>query len=216
MSNTNTFDPGPGKHVLFFGDPMCSWCWGFAPELKHIIKALKGRAKLHMVMGGLRPGTCQPWDPDLRTNIRHHWQDVEAATGQPFDYARFNDADFIYDTEPACRAVVTVRTLDPEAAPVFYEALQKAFYADGRDITQPATLTKIAATCGVDSESFAHDFAQPHMQDLTANDFSRSRTFSVSGFPTVICIHDGSSTLLAHGYRPYSTLKSPLEEWLNA
>ncbi|MDH5772563.1 MAG: hypothetical protein OEY84_05455, partial [Rhodospirillaceae bacterium] len=29
--NEKSFEPGPGKHILLFADPMCSWCWGFQP-----------------------------------------------------------------------------------------------------------------------------------------------------------------------------------------
>ena len=41
------------KEILYFGDPMCSWCWGFAPVLKSIYEDFKADAPLSIVVGGL-------------------------------------------------------------------------------------------------------------------------------------------------------------------
>ena len=152
-------DPGPGKHVLYFGDPMCSWCWGFTPELSRIVEALDGRAQFHMVMGGLRPGTQGAWDQEMRDYIRHHWEDVAAKTGQPFDYARFDDDSFVYDTEPSCRALVTARTLNPDITLSMYEALQRGFYAEGLNVADATVLADIAQKQGLDRAAFESFFA---------------------------------------------------------
>ena len=210
------FDPGPGKHVLYFGDPMCSWCWGFAPELRQLAAALKGRAQLHIIMGGLRPGTTETWDSEMRDYIRHHWEEVAAKTGQPFDYARFDDETFVYDTAPACRALITVRTLKPDASLAMYEALQRGFYAEGLDLGNATTLVEIAASCGVDAQAFAQHFIAPETAALTTHDFHRTRAFGVTGFPSLVCADDGQYAVLSLGYRTFSTMQPILEEWLNA
>lgn len=208
--------PGPGKHVLYFGDPMCSWCWGFAPELARIKDAIEGRAQLHIIMGGLRPGTADPWDQEMRDYIRHHWEEVAAKTGQPFDYARFDDENFIYDTEPPCRALVTVRSLKPDATLAMYEALQRGFYAEGLNLNDPASLEDLAQRCGVERAAFAQNFASPESRALTTTDFKRTRAFGVTGFPSLVCAEDGQYAVLSLGYQTYSAMQAILDEWLNA
>lgn len=211
-----SFAPGPGKHVLYFGDPMCSWCWGFAPELRHIIETLQGRAQFHLVMGGLRPGTLEPWDSAMRRDIRHHWQDVQARTGQAVDFARLDDVTFVCDTEPACRALVVVRTLAPQWAMSFYESLQRGFYAEALDITQPQVLADLAQKHGLNRETFSALFNAPEARAQVAHDFNRTRAFGVSGFPTVVCADNGQYAFLTLGYRPFSAMADLLQEWLNA
>jgi len=44
-------------HLLYVADPMCSWCWGFAPVIADICAAFGDRLPVRPVMGGLRPGT---------------------------------------------------------------------------------------------------------------------------------------------------------------
>lgn len=210
------FDPGPGKHVLYFGDPMCSWCWGFAPELARIADAIKGRAQLHIVMGGLRPGTAEAWDQEMRDYIRHHWEDVATKTGQPFDYARFDDENFVYDTEPSCRALVTVRSLKPAATLAMYEALQRGFYAEGLNLGDAATLEGLAQQCGVDRAAFAEMFTATETRAQTVADFKRSRAFGVTGFPSLVCAEDGQYAVLSLGYRTFASMQMILDEWLNA
>ena len=210
------FEPGPGKHVLYFGDPMCSWCWGFTPELERIHEALKGRAEFHLVMGGLRPGTVETWDQEMRDYIRSHWQDVAAKTGQPFDYVRFDDESFVYDTEPACRALVVARTLNPDAALGMYEALQRGFYAEGLNIADATVLADIAAAQGLERAAFQTLFASDAARKMVAFDFNRSRAFGVTGFPSVLCADDGQFAFLTLGYRPFAAMAPLLEEWLNA
>ncbi len=68
--------------------------------------------------------------------MRGAWTRVGAATGQPFDMAFFDRASFTYDTEPACRAVVTARRLMPRMALPFKARISRAFYAENRDMTR--------------------------------------------------------------------------------
>ncbi|MEL7304072.1 MAG: hypothetical protein AAGJ53_10305 [Pseudomonadota bacterium] len=46
-------------HFVYFGDPMCSWCYGFAPTMKAVADHFAGRVPLRVVLGGLRAGNTQ-------------------------------------------------------------------------------------------------------------------------------------------------------------
>lgn len=210
-----SFEPGPGKHILLFADPMCSWCWGFQPELKKLVAGLNGLAQLHVVMGGLRPGTNETWKGEMQTYIHHHWQEVEKKTGQPFDYSRMSDDSFIYDTEPSCRAVVCARELSPELGLTVYHNLQREFYAGGKDITATDVIADIVAASGVDKEKFLKLFTTQAARELVAHDFNRTRAFGVKGFPSIVCADDGQYAFLTLGYRPYANMQSDLAAWLN-
>ena len=139
--------------LVYFGDPLCSWCYGFGPELARVLDR-HPQARLDLVMGGLRPFNREPLSEPFRDMLRGHWVHVAAATGLPFTDAALETPGFTYDTEPACRAVVTVRNLDSAAALGYLEAVQSAFYRDGRDATRAEVLADVAAECGLDRETF--------------------------------------------------------------
>lgn len=211
-----SFEAGPGKHILVFADPMCSWCWGFQPELKKISDALNERAAMEVVMGGLRPGTTESWKGEMQTYVHHHWQEVEKKTGQPFDYSRMEDDDFIYDTEPSCRAVVCARELEPSLGMKVYHDLQQAFYAGGKDITKESVITEIVVAAGIDKEKFLTLFTSSQSRDLVMHDFKRTRAFGVKGFPSIVCADDGQYAFLTLGYRPFDAMGPDLEAWLES
>lgn len=208
------------KTILVFADPMCSWCWGFAPVLEEITDAAKGSARLELVMGGLRPGTREPWDARMRDDIAGHWRHVHQQTGQPFDFSRFDDHAFVYDTLPACRAVTVVRALAPEHTPereiAYFTAVQKAFYASGRDVTKNTVLADIAEQSGYPRDAFLALQQDPETLRRTAHDFEKTRTYGVGGFPAVLCAENGQYGFLTLGYRPFTALAPLLDEWLAA
>jgi putative protein-disulfide isomerase len=94
--------------LLYVMDPMCSWCWGFAPVAKALVEQAQGPGVAPaLVPGGLRTGGSA-LEADHAAYILEHWQAVTEATGQPFRDGALPDG-FVYDTEPACRALVTAR-----------------------------------------------------------------------------------------------------------
>src|SRR5438046_3726950 len=95
--------------LVNFADPMCSWCYGFGPQLTHVLthETLAQPVTLDLVMGGLRAYNTVVMDEASKAVLRSHWLQVGERTGLAFDDAAMRAEGFVYDTEPACRAVVT-------------------------------------------------------------------------------------------------------------
>ena len=106
-------------HLIYFSDPMCSWCYGFSPVIEKI-RASFGRAlPIRIIMGGLRPGAETPMTEEAKLEVGEHWVHVHEATGLPFNGAGMSAPGFIYDTDPAARAVVVARRDGEEMAAQF-------------------------------------------------------------------------------------------------
>ena len=200
--------------LLYVMDPMCSWCWGFAP-LVQALAAQAGAAgvPLQLVLGGLRRERAA-LDPAMRVRILSHWQAVNASTGQLFN---FNDAlpeGFVYDTEPACRALVTARGLDEQSVWPLLELIQEAFYAEGRDVTRAQVLVELAERAGIPRIEFAAAFDSVEAAEATAADFTWVQDLGISGFPTLLAERDGRLALLTNGYQPLEALAPLLGRWL--
>jgi len=202
------------KRILFFADPMCSWCWGFSPVIRAISESFGDQAPIRLVVGGLRAGETRAMDDKSKAYVRHHWEQVQESTGQPFSYDFFDRDGFVYDTEPACRAAVTVRSAKPEATLDYFEAVQRAFYVDGTDTTDADALAQCAESVGVEPDVFTTLFQTPEIVSATRADFSLSHSLGVPGFPTVVVANGQELALLTSGYVPFEALKPPLEAWL--
>jgi putative protein-disulfide isomerase len=200
--------------LWYFADPMCSWCWGFAPVIDAIRAAYSERLKVALSLGGLRPGTREPMTPELRAEILHHWHAVQGMTGQPFAFEGALPAGFVYDTEPPSRAVIAVAGLDAAAVFPYFESVQEAFYAQGQDVTQAPTLAALAERRGLDPARFLERFDSEETRKTTHKHFAAARQAGVRGFPTVILQNASGGTLLTRGYQPFEELRPVIDAWL--
>jgi putative protein-disulfide isomerase len=203
------------SRLLYVMDPMCSWCWGFAPVAQALIaQAERAGVKTHLLMGGLRTGNGAALEPATRAYILEHWQAVHEATGQPFDRRDPLPEGFVYDTEPACRAVATVRSLDPDSAWPMVQRIQQGFYAQGRDVTRAEVLVELAEAAGVPRIEFAGAYDTQAMHEATARDFAWVKDLGIAGFPTLLAEREGQLALLTNGYQPLEPLAALLGRWL--
>lgn len=198
-------------NLRYFADPLCSWCYGFGPELAKLLAARPG-TPVTLVMGGLRPFNRERMSPAFRTMLREHWHHVSTASGLPFSQAVLDRDDFVYDTEPACRAVVTARQLFPAQALPMLKSIQAAFYRDGRNATQPAVLADIAAENGYDRATFLAAMESEPMRLATRADFAATQSLGVSGFPTVAASRGEQLYLVTSGYVTHDVLEYRLVE----
>ena len=197
--------------LLYFADPMCSWCYGFGPELRQVLAA-RPDLELELVMGGLRPFNRERPTDAFLSMLREHWDHVARASGLPFDAAALRREGFVYDTEPACRAVVTARQVDASLALGLMKAIQSAFYRDARDVTRADVLADVAAENGYDRAAFLELLESPAMRGQTKQDFATAQSIGVSGFPTLGVSHGPQLYLVTSGYVTEDVLEYRLEE----
>ena len=184
---------------LYFADPLCSWCYGFGPEIARFIERRPGD-RLDLVMGGLRAGNRDTMSNAFRDMLRGHWRHVAQASGLPFSEAILDREDFIYDTEPPCRGVVTARNIEPSRAFAYFKSVQDAFYRDGREVTRSLVLADIAAEAGYDRAEFLGALESVEMREATRNDFAMAQALGVGGFPTLAAAQGPQLYLVTSGY----------------
>ena len=202
-------------NLIYIGDPMCSWCYGFGKPIDTLLADPLDAAPLQLalIMGGLRPFTTEPMAPGKADEIFGHWHHVAEASGQPFSKApntALHIPGFVYDTEPASRATVTVRSLWPAHVWRYFKAVQHAFYAEAKNVTQAEVLADVAEQLGLPRADFAKAFASQEMRDLTTKDFAQSQAWGIRGFPTLVAEHGDQLHLVGSGYMPIDALRERL------
>ncbi|HHX34958.1 MAG TPA: DsbA family protein [Gammaproteobacteria bacterium] len=202
--------------LIYIVDPMCSWCWGFNPVMQQLHQqAQMAGVNVTLRVGGLRTGEQAVLDEQKRTYILQHWRAVAQATGQPFNFTEALPSGFLYDTEPACRALMVARELDETRLFKFLDSMQRAFYQDAQDITQAHILRDLAVQAGYASEAFCQAFDAPQSYAATQAEFAWVKNLAVSGFPTVLAQHQQQYALLTNGYQPYAALEPLLSRWIS-
>jgi putative protein-disulfide isomerase len=208
--------------LVYVGDPMCSWCYGFGVPLQQVLTQLPG-VPLALVLGGLRAYNQEIMLDALKDTLHHHWEEVAKRSGKPFGNGQFDREGYIYDTEPACRAVVTIRTLAAEHTLAMYHAIQHAFYALGRDITQTSVLADVWQTLvdsqlggkvdiDLDRDTFMEAFNSDNIKTQTRNDFAMVQQWGIRGFPALIAVVNGEARLVANGYMEANELLERVQQ----
>lgn len=206
--------------IVYVGDPMCSWCWGFAPALQALREAgAKRGLPFEIVLGGLRAGGADEWTAEFRQFLRHHWQEVAQRSHQPFSFDLLDRPQFAYDTEPACRAVVALRQIlaKNHRLPELYDCfhtIQARFYVDNQDPSELVFYESICTKHHVDFDEFSNLFQQDAIKKATIADFALCRRWQVRAFPTVLLRQNGQMRVLSAGFCPTPQLLNALSaQW---
>ena len=190
------------EKIIYVADPMCSWCWGFSPQIRQLRASLADKVEFSLIMGGLRDG--HEWDDDFRKYLAENWKKVSTLTGQPFSTRLFEKRAFNYTTEPACRAVVTVRDIDEASAFEAFFTLQHAFYTEGKDITREDVIETLLAPLNI--QGFADTYGSASIRELTRQDKNRARLYGATSFPSLVILDDQGHLSVIRGYRTFEEL----------
>jgi putative protein-disulfide isomerase len=202
------------KEIIYVGDPMCSWCWGFAPVVQALQQHFAGTADVRLILGGLRPASrSEPFDQSLKRTVRPHWERVASLTGQPFNFELFDREGLVFDTERPSRAVAFARQANPALALPVFCAIEAAFFRDAIDVTQPAALAPLLAGEGLDADRFLAEFDEPDLVQRTRADFTMAGRLGAESFPTVILRKRDQLAPLTVGYSPAELLLPAAEKF---
>ncbi len=185
--------------LIYVGDPMCSWCYGIAPEWQKLKADYKDKVQIDYVMGGLRPYFDKPIS-EMKDFLADHWKHVHEASGQEFSYGILDRSDLNYDTEPPSRAVVVIKELKPDAVGDFFVEIQKLFYVQNKDMNQSESYHGILNTMGIATDAFDNMFHTKEIKEATKAEFDNAKLLGVTSFPTVLLQIGDEQYIVTQGY----------------
>lgn len=200
--------------LIFVADPMCSWCYGFGKELTALMRAYT-ELPLEIRVGGVRAGDTSIMTEEMKLFRLSHWARVETVSGLKFNRQAFAAMEnFVYDTEPACRAIVTAREMAPgiDLLSVF-RRVQEAFYAQGLNTTEGEILAVVTAKAmtevgvNVSAEQFLEHWSSTNTKRHTQEEFLEVRSWGVNSFPALILESNGQLSSVVPGYATAVELK---------
>ena len=186
-------------NLIYITDAMCSWCYGFSPEVTKVREHFGNRLTFQLQNGGLRPGNLDTM-AKMGDTMKRHWNHVEQASGRKFNYDIIQDHSFVYDTEPASRAVVTMRELSAKHEYTFFNMIQEAFYLGNKNTNELATYIELVKKLELDTDKFTELFESEEMKLTTIKDFEATKRLGVQGFPALLMVDGENYYMIAKGY----------------
>jgi putative protein-disulfide isomerase len=198
--------PYAATTLHYVADPMCSWCWGFAPVLAALEPRLAPHVSLQLVLGGLAPDDETPMPDATRASVQAAWEAVAERTGARFNHDFWTRCAPRRSTWPACRAVLAAGH-DGRA---MFAAIQRAYYLEARNPSDTATLIELAGELGLDPDDFAGRLASAETQRALERDFALRDTLAVHSFPGLVASTGDELRPVTRGWVDEATLTTAL------
>jgi putative protein-disulfide isomerase len=192
--------------LYYFGDPMCSWCWGFRPVLEQVEREYPELQRV-TVMGGLRGGAEEPMGDMLAEMIQTGWNRIHEATGQPFNWDLWKNHRPLATTWPACRAVLAARLTDPALEWPMMVGLFKAYFTQALDPSRVDTQVDVAADIGLAPEAFRRMLGSAEVEHALQEDLRLTKRYGITGFPSVVLTLGTDHYLVSPGYQPIESIR---------
>jgi len=174
--------------VLFYvHDPMCSWCWGFAPVLHDLLRELPDSVRVTRLLGGLAPDTDAPMPDTMRQTIEATWHRIqEKIPGTEFNFDFWTLCQPRRSTWPACRAVLAARQQGEANDVRMTQAVQLAYYTQARNPSDDETLVALADELDLDATAFAAALSSEPVQQQLLAEIALSRQLQATSFPGLV------------------------------
>jgi len=205
--------------IYYVVDPMCSWCWGFAPVWREFVSEIPESATLVDLMGGLAPDNEAPMDSVMRQYVQDAWGAVKARTGADFNLEFWDKCEPKRSTYPACRAVIAAGEQASGARSLMYDAIQRAYFLEARNPSDAEALECVAGEIGLDRKQFTEDLGSDHINRIFQLELESVAKLGVSGFPTIVVKRESPGELarydlLTAGFSDIDVLRDRLSRLL--
>jgi len=205
--------------IYYVVDPMCSWCWGFAPVWREFVSEIPESVAVVDLMGGLAPDNEAPMDSAMRQYVQDAWGAVKARTGAEFNFEFWNKCEPKRSTYPACRAVIAAGEQASGARSLMYDAIQRAYFLEARNPSDAEALECVAGEIGLDRKQFTEDLGSDHINRILQLELESVAKLGVSGFPTMVVKRESPGEparydLLTAGFSDIDVLRDRLSRLL--
>lgn len=176
------------NHTLYYiHDPMCSWCYAFAPVLAQLQQGLPQSVTVERLLGGLAPDNDVPMDPAMRERLEATWHRIETNVPDThFNFDFWRNCTPYRSTYPSCRAVIAAMQQGAEYDEKMTKAIQQAYYQQERNPSLIETLVNIAGEIGLDRERFEQALSSDEVEQELQRQIGFAREIGAESYPALI------------------------------
>lgn len=199
---------------LYVMDPMCSWCWAFAPVIDQLHNTYPD-IPFDTVMGGLAPDSDAPMPQDLQQMISATWRRIEQQTGTRFNHAFWQNCTPRRSTYPACRAVISAEQLKAGSSKAMIRAIQHAYYLQAQNPSDADTLIQLAEDLGLDRAVFTEQLYSEETEQLLQKHLRLAAQIGANGFPSLYLTTDDNKLMpLSLGYSDWIQVQKNIDRYI--
>ncbi|RDX35647.1 DsbA family protein [Kangiella sp. HD9-110m-PIT-SAG07] len=203
--------------LFYFHDPMCSWCWGFAPTWQRlqdrINSELNHKLKIEYILGGLAPDSDEPMPLELQQTLQSYWRRIEQMLGTEFNHDFWAKCQPRRSTYPACRAVIAAGKQGKEKAMI--RAIQEAYYLKAKNPSDYSTHVDLAQNINLNEKAFAQDIHSDKTNEELHRQIQLHRSLPSNGFPSLVIEYEKGHIPIPVDYKHVEPMFDRIKSALN-
>ncbi|WP_229842309.1 DsbA family protein [Streptomyces tanashiensis] len=169
-------------------DVYCPWCYGFGPTLRAFAGDNAHRIRLSAVPAGLYTGVrVRPVAayPDLSAERDRIARLTGVTFGAGYERALARGTS-VLDSTAAAAGLIALREQPGVSALDAAEAVQRAWFSDGRSLSGVEVFRDIAGELGADADAVAAAYVSPAARMQALSGFRALRRMHVTSYPTLL------------------------------
>ncbi|MDX3636833.1 DsbA family protein [Streptomyces europaeiscabiei] len=169
-------------------DAYCAWCYGFGPTLRTFAEDNAHRIRIGVVSAGLYTGaralpvSAYPHLSAERGNIAR-LTGVAFGTGHDRALSR---GTTVLDSAASAAGLAALRDQPGISELDAAEAMQRAWFVDGRSLSDAEVYRDIAGELGLDADAVTAAYSAPAGRVKARADFRALRRLRVRSYPTLL------------------------------
>lgn len=192
------------KPILYYiYDPMCSWCWGYAPIWKKLKSALAEQCEIRFIVGGLAPDSDELMTAEMQDFLQKTWRTIETKLGTTFNFDFWHKCHPRRSTYPACRAMLMAREQKKE--PQMLAAIQQAYYLQAKNPSDISVLVQAAEVAGLDCDNFEQNITNEALNERLLDEIHFAHSLPIKGFPSLVIEHQEKQLAINIDYLNWQT-----------
>jgi len=190
------------KAILYYVyDPMCSWCWGYAPTWHQLKNELTQHIDIVYGVGGLAEDSSTIMTDEMQVFLQQTWQKISQQLGTQFNYDFWQHCQPRRSTFPACRAVLVARHYGKELE--MLTAIQQAYYLQARNPSDIDTLQALAVDIGLDENDFLQQMGSQQIEQRLQSEIVKMSAMPINGFPSLVLVKNQTYTAIPIDYKDW-------------
>lgn len=200
------------KKLYYILDPMCSWCYAFAPTFGKLVNSLENNIKIVYVMGGLAPHSEELMPEDMQSMLQSVWKKIELDVGTQFNFNFWTKCKPRRSTYLACQACIAARKQNKEEQMI--KAIQEQYYQKAANPSDKSTLEIAAKNIKLNMKKFSEDLESLETIKIFEEDLNLRRSLHVNGFPSLILENDEKYFPITIHFKNHEIILKQIEMYL--
>ena len=166
--------------LYYVYDPMCSWCWGYAPTWQLLRQNIEQYVNVRYCVGGLAPDSEDVMEEGMQLFLQNTWQKIARQLGTQFNFDFWQKCIPQRSTYNACRAVMIAREYDKEKEMLL--AIQRAYYLHAKNPSKIKVLIELFDDIGIECTELESRFRNPQLEQQLLMEISQARQLPIQGY----------------------------------